>query len=261
MLKFLIPSGAAVLRAGALGLALCATSAGFAADAALQAKSSFTPTQRDELKKLIHAYIVENPDVITEAVSALQAKEDAARDDKQKTVLKSRKQDLMEPGEGTVLGNLKGDVTIVEFFDYNCGYCKNLFPAMMETVKEDGKVRLVMKEFPILGPSSVTAAKAALASVKQGKYPAFHMALLGHKGALSDEVIMSVAKDTGLDVAQMQKDMKAADVDKTIEANHTLARDLQITGTPALVIGNSFVPGAVSKDSLKELIAKARAKS
>src|SRR5207244_1545425 len=114
-------------------------------------------------------------------------------------------------------GNPKGDITLVEFFDYNCGYCKSMFPSVMETLKEDGKIRFVLKEFPILGPSSMTASKAALASVKQGKYADFHVALMSHKGSLSDDTIMKIAKDTGLDVPRLQTDMKSDEVTKVVD--------------------------------------------
>jgi protein-disulfide isomerase len=229
--------------------------------AAPPAKSSFTPAQREELKGLIRAYLLENPEVISEVVTALQTKEDNAREAKQKKAMAARAKDLRDSPEGTVIGNSKGDVTVVEFFDYNCGYCKSLFPSLMDVIKADGKLRVVLKEFPILGPSSVTASKAALASVKQGKYADFHVAMMSHKGSLSDETVMKIAKDTGLDLPRLQADMKSEDVEKVIAKNHDLARELDVTGTPALVIGEAFVPGAIGKDALKDLIAKARAKS
>jgi protein-disulfide isomerase len=233
-----------------------------AADAPAPApKSSFTPAQRAEMNKLIHSYIVEHPEVITEAVQALQAKDEKERAEKQKKALVAKNKELHESAEGTVIGNPKGDVTLVEFFDYNCGYCKSMFPSVMETLKEDGKVRLVLKEFPILGPSSMTASKAALASVKQGKYSEFHVALMSHKGHLSDDTVMKIAKDTGLDVAKLQADMKSDDVMKVVDKNHDLGRDLDINGTPWLMVGETVAPGAIEKAKLKEMIAKARGKA
>ena len=243
----------------ALSLAFAATLfATGAASAAEDAKSAFTPAQREEMKKLIHDYIVKNPNVITEAVEALQTKEDQARKDTQKTLIASRTKDLEASPEGTVIGNPKGNVTLVEFFDYNCGYCKSMFPSLLETIKADGQVRLVLKEFPILGPSSIIASKAALASVKQNKYSEFHIALIGHKGALTEDSIMKVAKDVGLDIDRLQKDMKSDEIQKTIQRNEDLGKALQVNGTPAIVIGSNFVPGAISKDELKRLITEAR---
>lgn len=225
----------------------------------LDAKSAFTPAQREEMKRLIHDYIIANPNVVKEAIIALQAKEDASRDEQQKSAIVSRQQELIDPAEATVIGNPKGNVTITEFFDYNCGYCKAMFPALMDFVKEDGKVRVVMKEFPILAPSSKTAAMAALASVKQGKYTELHTALMTYKGKLTDKVIMDTAKDVGLDVDKLQADMKAPQIAKTLERNIDLATVLQINGTPAIIIGKTLVPGAIDKAKFKELVATARA--
>jgi protein-disulfide isomerase len=226
---------------------------------ALETKSTFTTAQREEMKRLIHDYILANPDVVKEAIIALQAKEDVARDQQQKSAIVSRQQELIDPAEGTVIGNPKGNVTITEFFDYNCGYCKAMFPSLMEFVKEDGKVRVVMKEFPILAPSSKTAAEAALASVKQGKYTQLHTALMSYKGKLTDKVIMETAKAVGLDMDKLQADMKSPQVAKTLERNLDLATVLQINGTPAIIIGKTFVPGAIDKAKFKELVAAARA--
>jgi len=252
------PLGRLILTA-----ALMFGASAFAADtpAAAPKASSFTPAQREEMKTLIRSYLLENPEVISEAVQALQAKEEKERADKQKKTLVSKNKELKESAEGTVIGNPKGDVTLVEFFDYNCGYCKSMFPAVMEMLKEDGKVRLVLKEFPILGPSSMTASKAALASVKQGKYSEFHVALMSHKGQLTDDTIMKIAKDTGLDVTKLQADMKSDDVMKIVDKNHDLGRDLDINGTPWVLIGDTVAPGAIDKSRLKEMVAKARGKA
>jgi protein-disulfide isomerase len=151
-------------------------------------------------------------------------------------------------------------VTFVEFFDYNCGYCKSMFPSMMDTIKQDGKIRVIMKEFPILGPPSLTASRVALAARKQGKYSETHLALLGHKGALSDESVMQIAKDVGLDLKKLQDDMKSPEITVILGKNHDLADALGIDGTPALVIGDTLVDGAVGQGRLGELIAAARKK-
>jgi protein-disulfide isomerase len=223
-----------------------------------QEKSTFSDAQKKEIDGLIRAYLLKNPEVINEMVDILQAKQEEERVKKQKEVIAKHRDELFNPPEATVIGNVKGDVTVVEFFDYNCGYCKSMFPAVMETLREDGKIKLVLKELPILGPSSETAARAALAARKQGKYSEFHQALLGHKGALNDGLIMTIAKDTGLNVEQLQKDMKDASVRDVIDRNRDLARDLQITGTPAVFVGEAFYPGAIDKEQLKALVADAR---
>jgi protein-disulfide isomerase len=249
-------------RTWLLQLAAVAVAAGVGAapllSRAADDKSGFTPTQKKELEQLVHDYLIQHPETLSEAINALQAKEDQAKGEKQSAAVKSRKKDLFEQTDGTVIGNAKGDVTLVEFFDYNCGYCKAMFPAMMETLKEDGKVRLILKEFPILGPSSVTASRAALASRKQGKYNEFHLAMLGHKGSLSDEAVFAIAKDTGLDVDKLKKDMDDPAVAAIINRNRQLAQDLEIEGTPALIVGDTLVPGAVPKSRLVELLKQAR---
>jgi protein-disulfide isomerase len=230
-----------------------------AAEMAHGRRTGFTPAQQEELKRFIRDYLVNNPEVLKEAALALHAKEEAAQAEK-RTVALGRKE-LLESPEGTVIGNPKGDVTVVEFFDYNCGYCKAFFPTLMDTLKSDSNIRVVLKEFPILATSSITAAKAAMAAAKQNKYAEMHTALISHKGALNEETIMSLAKGVGLDTTRLQADMKAPELDAVIKQNEDLADALQITGTPALIIGKTVVAGAIGKDKLKELVAAARTKS
>lgn len=220
--------------------------------------SALTAPQKDEIKKLVREYILENPSIISEALTALEVKNEKAKAEKRANVASSRRQELLNPSEGTILGNPKGDVTVVEFFDYNCGYCKSMFPSMVELLKEDPKMRLVMKEYPILGPSSVTASRAALAARKQGKYVDFHLALMGYKGALSDSVIQVIAQNVGLDVKKLQDDMKDPAIADILVKNHSLAEDLSVDGTPQLIVDGIFLPGAVPKSELVAAIAKAR---
>ncbi len=236
--------------AAALGL-LAAPQTGFAADA-------FSGAQKDEVKKLVREYLMEHPEVIADAINALQAKEEKAKADKVTATLKEKKKDLFEQTDGTVLGNPKGNVTLVEFFDYNCGYCKAMFPALMETVKADGNIKLVVKEFPILGAPSVTASKAALAARKQNKYTELHLALMSHKGSLTDDAVLQVAKDAGLDVTKLKADMADPAIAAILTKNHALAQDLEIQGTPALIVGDTLVPGAVDKKRIQELVKDAR---
>jgi protein-disulfide isomerase len=238
------------------------TAAGFTAlalfAAPASAQSTLSEAQKKEVRSLVREYILENPEIISEAVTVLQEREEKAKAAKVVSAIKSNKAALVNPPEGTVLGNPKGDVTLVEFFDYNCGYCKQVFPTLMEALKEDGKVKLVVKEFPILGNPSVIASRAALASRKQNKYNEFHMALLSHRGSLTEEAIMKVAADVKLDVKKLQADMKAPEINEILTKNHELAQALGIEGTPAIVVGETLVPGALQKDHLKELIAAER---
>jgi protein-disulfide isomerase len=147
---------------------------------------------------------------------------------------------------------------MVEFFDYQCGYCKRMFEPLMHEIEQDGKVKLIMKEFPILGPMSVVASKAALAARKQGKYQEMHFGLMGFRGQLTEEAIYAVAEDVGLDVDRLKTDMESDDIAAMLRANYDLSEALDIRGTPAFVIGNELIPGAISDDALKGMIAKAR---
>ncbi len=219
---------------------------------------TFSAGQKEELKKLMRSYLLENPEVIAEALTELDSREAKNKVAKRTNVLVSRRQEILNPSEGTIIGNPKGDVTVVEFFDYNCGYCKSMFQAISEVLKEDPKMRLVLKEYPILGPSSVAASRAALASRKQGKYADFHLALLGYKGSLSDSVVMVIAQNIGLDVKKLQDDMKDPAITEILVKNHDLADALGVDGTPQIIIGEVFLPGAVPKQELVEAIAKAR---
>ncbi|MGE4063963.1 MAG: DsbA family protein [Rhodospirillaceae bacterium] len=221
-------------------------------------QSALSEAQKKQVKELVREYILENPEIISEAVTLLQEKEEKAKTAKIAAAIKNNRAALVNPPEGTVLGNPKGDVTLVEFFDYNCGYCKQVFPTVMETLKEDGKIKLVVKEFPILGNPSVVASRAALAARKQNKYSEFHLAMLSHRGSLTEDTIMKLAADVKLDVKKLQADMKAPEINEILTKNHQLAQELGIEGTPAIVIGDTLVPGALQKDHLKELIAAER---
>ena len=149
-------------------------------------------------------------------------------------------------------------MTVVEFFDYRCPYCKAVAKDMIATLQAEGDVRIVFKEFPILGPESELAAKAALAARRQDKYLPFHQALMAYKGQLDEAAIHDVAEDVGLDVEQLQEDMAAPAIADVISRNIALANALSIGGTPAFVVGDTLVPGAVDMKTLRDMVAKAR---
>jgi protein-disulfide isomerase len=155
-------------------------------------------------------------------------------------------------------GNPKGAVTIVEFFDYQCGYCKREAAEMKKLLQADPDIRVVYKDLPILGPASVFAARAALAAQKQGKHEALHAALLETSEQLTDQGILRLAAEAGLNTAQLEKDMADQSVTAALDRNFQLQRALSIQGTPALIVGTEFVPGAANLDTLKELVARAR---
>jgi protein-disulfide isomerase len=225
---------------------------------ATAADSALSAAQKEEVKKLVREYILENPSIISEAITALETNSEKAKVEKRAQAMVSRRQEILNPSEGTIIGNTRGDVTVVEFFDYNCGYCKQMYQSMAEILKEDPKVRLVLKEYPILGASSVNAAKAALASRKQGKYAEFHTALISYKGSLSDSVIMVIAQNVGIDAKKLQEDMKDPAITDILIKNHSLADDLGVDGTPQVIVDGEFLPGAVPKAQLMQAIAKAR---
>jgi protein-disulfide isomerase len=229
-----------------------------AAPAPAQQASGMTKDQKAQIEQIIHEYLIEHPEVIKEAIEALQAKEDQQKADDQAQSVAAHKNELYNDPATPVAGNTLGDVTVVEFFDYHCPYCKAVAEPLGQLLQEDKGVRLVLKEFPILGDESVLASRAALASVAQGKYWPFHQALLAHRGSLDDDTIDTIAKQVGIDVTKMRADMADSKTAPLIAANHTLADALDVGATPTFVIGGQVVEGAVPLDQLKALIKKAR---
>lgn len=244
----------AAAAATAVALAFAALSPSFAQSD----KPPLSPEQEKRVKELVKEYILANPEVILEAVQTLRRRQEEAQKKAAEDALKTRRAELQGATDLPVAGNAKGDVTIVEFMDYRCGYCKSVKPAIDEVLRTDGKVRLVIKEFPILGPASRTASMAAIAANKQGKYLALHNALMAYPNNLTDEVIFVLARQVGLDVPKLKDDMKSPEVQALIEKTHKLAQDLGINGTPGFIIGDQIIPGAVSADELKKRLAEAR---
>jgi protein-disulfide isomerase len=216
------------------------------------------PAARREVEEIVREYILKNPEIIVEAVRGLQARQEAEAQERARQAVAAKQEALLRDPGSPASGNPAGDVTVVEFFDYGCGYCRAAAPTVKQLLAEDRKVRVVYKEFPILGPESVVAAEAALAARAQGKYTEFHEALMKAPGPLSWGAIARIATGVGLDVNRLQRDMKAPEVSATIERNRALAHDLGITGTPAFVVGTELVPGAIDKGRLQELVARAR---
>ncbi len=227
------------------------TTAGQAAD--------LSKDQTKAVEKIVHDYIVAHPEVLIEAMAALDAKESAAKKKAQDSAIAKNRAAIYNDPTSFVAGNPKGDVTIVEFFDYNCGYCKRAVGPLLDTVAKDGNVRLILKELPILGPSSVTASHAALAAVKQGKYMALYKAFYAHKGPLDDEDVFNIAADTGLDIKKLSKDMMDPAIATIIKRNEDLSDALRISGTPAFIIGDQLYAGAQDADDLAAAIKLARA--
>jgi protein-disulfide isomerase len=218
------------------------------------------PMPKDEFEKRVRAYLLEHPEVIAEALQGLELRERAAQVSAVKSILKTRVDELLRDPASPVGGNPQGDVTLVEFFDYNCPYCRQVAPHMERAEAGDPKLRIVYKEFPILGANSTFAAKAALAANRQGKYVALHKALMETKGTVGEKAVLDAAGRLGLDVERLKKDMADPAIQAHIDRNLALARALQINGTPSFVIGEQIVPGAVDLNTLERLIREAREK-
>lgn len=220
--------------------------------------AEFTPEQRQAIEAVIHDYLMQNPDVLIEVLRAAEDKANRDADAKAALVLKDRRGEVFDDPATPVGGNPQGDVTIVEFFDYRCPYCKQVQPALQALLDQDHKLRFVYKEMPVLGAPSVTAAHAALAARLQDKYETFHAAMMATKGQITDGVVYQVAGSVGLDIDRLKHDMAAPEIDQALKANLALASALDIHGTPGFIIGEHIVPGAIDLDALKNLIADAR---
>jgi protein-disulfide isomerase len=230
-----------------LGLALCLPGFVTLAD-------EFTSAQRAEIVKIMRDALKQDPSILRDAVAALQADETG----KQKEMLAAAKTSLIDPGD-PVAGNPHGDVTIVEFFDTRCPYCRKLEPTMADLLARDHGVRVVFKDLPILGPPSVLGSKALLAAQKQGGYEKLRDAIMSAPPQTTKAMIQDAALHLGLDWPRLRHDMDDPAIQARIDANLKLARSVGIEGTPALVIGGELIPGAVEGDELRSAIAKARA--
>jgi len=222
------------------------------------AAAEFTPDQRRAIEAIIHDYLMQNPDALIEALRVAEAKANRDADAKAVQVLSERRREIFDDPATPVGGNPEGDVSIVEFFDYRCPYCKQVQPTLQTLLDHDRKLRIVYKEMPVLGAPSVVAAHAALAARAQGKYEAFHTAMMATKGQITDEVVYQVAGSVGLDVDRLKRDMTAPEIDRAVKANLALADALDIHGTPGFIVGDHIVPGALDLDALKNLVAEAR---
>ncbi|HEY7532613.1 MAG TPA: DsbA family protein [Nitrospiraceae bacterium] len=205
----------------------------------------------------IEQYIRSHPEVIEQSLQALEAKREEEQRARQKAALATRQNELLRDPSSPVSGNPKGEVTLVEFFDYRCGFCKRAASAVTQLQKDDSRVRVVYKDFPILGEPSELAAKAALASKSQGKHQAFHEALLASKNEITKEEVLRIAGEVGLDTNRLETDMANPEWQSIIDRNRALAKDLGINGTPGFIVGTELQPGALDLEGLKELIARA----
>lgn len=221
-----------------------------------ETKIASAPSQ-EPTDTAIERYIRAHPEVIEQSLQGLLAKREAELRDRQKAALATKQQELLHDPASPVSGNPKGEITLVEFYDYRCGFCKRAASAVTELQKKDRRVRVVYKDFPILGEPSELAAKAALASQVQGKHQAFHEALLASHSDMTKEAILKIAASVSLDAKRLEADMANPKWQAVIDKNRALARELGISGTPGFIVGNELVAGWLDLNGLKELIARA----
>ena len=216
---------------------------------------ALTESDKDEIKSMIREYLVENPEILQEMITALETRRaEAERIATEKGIIEH--QDALFRGDDAfVAGNPNGSVTLVEFFDYRCGYCKRAMKDLQKLIADNPDLRVVFKDYPVLGPDSLVASRAAIAAAQQGKYAQFHFGLMGRDGPVTEEAIFAVADEIGLDVNKLKKDMESEAVDKVLEENYALADALNIQGTPNFIIGDQLVAGARGYDFLSETIA------
>jgi protein-disulfide isomerase len=243
------------LASAAVALALCGAPA-------VASAQSFSDAQRSEIQKIMKDYLLSHPEVLEEVSAELTKRQAAAEAEKHASAVSANANVIFNSPRGVTVGNKDGDVTFVEFFDYNCGYCKRAMTDMLDMMKADPKLKVVLKEFPVLGPGSVEAAQVAVAVRMQDptgkKYLDFHQKLLGGRGQADKARAMAAAKEAGLDMAKLEKDFSSPEVRATIEENFKLAESMGMNGTPSYVIGKQVVIGAVGIDALKEKVSTAR---
>jgi protein-disulfide isomerase len=226
----------------------------------LAAASDFTPDQKTQIETIVRQYLKNHPEALIDAIQAADDKLKADAKDKVAQALTANRQRVYDDPQSPVGGNPNGNVTLVEFFDYRCPYCKQVEPSLEKLVGEDHQLKFVFKEFPVLGPDSEVAARVALAAKKQGKYEAFHRAMMGTGGHIDEAVIYKVAASVGLDMDRLKQDMSSPDIETELKANLDLGKTLDLDGTPSFIVGTTIVPGAISAADLKQLVADARKK-
>ena len=243
-------------------LALAATLAlGGTLAASAQEAAPFTDAQRKAIEAIIKDYLVKNPDVLQEAIAEGEKRQLETQRLAQAAALKESHEALVNGPHDVVAGNPSGDVTLVEFFDYNCGYCRKALGDVQALIKADPKLRVVIKDFPVLGPESVEASQVAVAvkqQLKGEKLFEFHQKLLESKGRVNGARAIQVAKDLGVDTAKLQKDAAGPEVKAALTENRALGDKLGLSGTPAFVIGDEIIPGAVGVEPIAKTIKDVR---
>lgn len=225
------------------------------------AKVSFTEEQKAEINTMLEQFVNDNPEIIMKSVRQYLEKEEKKH--RAKAALSAKEglekyKNAFEDENLPVMGNPDGDITIVEFFDYNCGYCKKAFADLLKLVERDKNVRVVLQDLPILSPTSAEMSKLSLAAHKQGKYFEMHKALMEHRGGHNMEVFLKLAEDIGLDIEQLKEDAKSKIVEEALAKSREISQTLGIRGTPGFIVGDKIFPGYVRLEGMLDIIKKAR---
>jgi protein-disulfide isomerase len=224
------------------------------------AEAPLSAGQRKEIESIVKEYLTKNPEILLEMQNALEAKADKLQAERTAAVIKGNTAAIFRPTFSGIVGNTKGDVPVLEFFDYNCGYCKRAFGDLARLIDNDKQVRVILKELPILSKGSEDAARVALAAKMQGKYWEFHRAMLESTGQANEASALRVAEKLSLDMAKLKRDMASPEVKKEIEDTKTLAQKLGIQGTPHFMVGDRIIPGAPENllERMATLVAEVR---
>lgn len=231
------------------------------ATTALPGLAAADELSEEQIKELVYEAIRENPGIVMEAVAILERSQQQAQENAVAKVLNEERDRLEQDPNAIILGNPDGDVTVVEFFDYNCPYCRRVMPEVDALVAQDPNVRLVYREWPILGEGSDFAARAALASRNQGLYEEFHVAMMSMDERAEEASVLRIAREVGLDVDLLVHDMDAPEVDEHIATSMELTRALGFSGTPSFVIGDTLIPGYVEAQVLIDEVDNTRAQA
>ncbi|MGU3359579.1 DsbA family protein [Methylobacterium sp. M6A4_1b] len=251
----------ATIFAGTLGAAVAQTTPAQITPSQTAPAAAFSDTQRQAIEGIIKDFLVKNPEVLQEAIAEGERRQQETQKLAQSAALKESREALVNSPHGVVAGNPAGDVTLVEFFDYNCGYCRKALTDIQALIKGDPKLRVVLKDFPVLGAESLEASKIALAAKQQlkgDKIFEFHTKLLESKGRVNGERALAVGKEMGLDVARLAKDAQGPEVKAALSENVGLGDKLGLSGTPAFIIGDEIIPGAVGIDPIRKTITDVR---
>ncbi|MDQ0469380.1 DsbA family protein [Labrys wisconsinensis] len=254
-----VRSAAAWRRALVCGAAACALAAAVAVPAARAEDAA--KLDRPAIEAIVKDYLLQHPEVIEDAINVLQERRATAEAEKQRQAVSANSDAILSAPQNAVLGNPKGDVTLVEFFDYNCGYCKRALPDMLGLINDDKKLKVVLKDYPILSPGSIEAASVAIAVKKQiqgDKFLEFHKELLASRGQVGKDRALEVAKDVGIDMKKLQADMAEQGVRTAIGENLRLGDTLGVSGTPSYILAGEVVSGAIGYDALKAKIDAVR---